>query len=331
MNQSLISIIVPVYKVEKYLRRCLDSIAAQTYTNFEVILVDDGSPDHCGEICDEYASNDIRFRVIHQKNKGLSAARNTGIEACLGDYIMFVDSDDYIESNMCEVLLQSAIQNKAQLAVCGFRLVYEEDKNGDLICPPDILVSGKEAAIWCLGPKSSVYLVVVWNKLYQRNLFENKTCRVRFPEGFIHEDEFVSYKLFYLADRVAMIEQPLYNYLQRAGSITHQRNGQRLFALEKIILEYFHWVKEIAPDMVDVAEYASIRMFRILVREYVRGRDYDPSEKPRLKNLNNIMLKSMEHFLLNPYADIKQKKYYLLMRMHIFVLIQQLEWMIKRK
>ena len=330
MNQPLVTIIVPVYKVEKYLRRCLDSIAAQTYTNFEAILVDDGSPDCCGEICDEYASNDTRFRVIHQKNKGLSAARNTGIEACLGDYIMFVDSDDYIESNICEVLLQNAIQNKAQLVVCGFRLVYEENKSGDLICPPDILVSGKEAAIWCLGPKRGVHLVVVWNKLYKRNLFENKTCRVRFPEGLIYEDEFVSYKLFYLAERVAMIKQPLYNYRQRSGSITHQQNKQRLFALEKIILEYFQWAKQVAPDMSDVTEYAGICMFRVMVCEYIKG-NYDSSAKLKLKNLSDIILKSTKKFLLNPYADIKQKKYYLLMRMHIFILIQQLEWMMKKK
>lgn len=171
-NLPLISIIVPVYKVEKYLRRCLDSIAAQTYINLEVILVDDGSPDGCGKICDEYAAKDARFRVIHQKNGGLSAARNTGLDACMGNYVMFIDSDDYIAANMCEVLYKNAVQNDAQIVVCGFTFVFEGNKPAIPVCPPQTVMSGKDATIQCMGPSSNLYSVAVWNKLYKRRLFD---------------------------------------------------------------------------------------------------------------------------------------------------------------
>lgn len=328
MNQPLVTIIVPVYKVEKYLRRCLDSIAAQTYTNFEAILVDDGSPDRCGEICDEYAAKDTRFRVIHQKNGGLSAARNTGIENCFGTYIMFVDSDDYIAANMCEVLLKNAIQDKAQIVMCGFYFVYEGKQVSSSVCPPQAVMSGKDATIQCLGPKSSIYSVVVWNKLYKRDLFEVDAGKVRFPEGLIYEDEFVSYKLLYLAESVSMIKEPLYYYWQREGSIIHSSKHKKMLIGEKIILEYFRWAKEYAPDMIDLVKFASIRFFNGLVWEYVRE-EYGAQSKIILKNLNNVILANVDHFFFNSYANIKYKKNYFLMRIHLFIFIKQLEWRIK--
>ena len=123
MNE-LISIIVPVYKVEPYLNKCVDSIINQTYKNIEIILVDDGSPDNCGKICDDYTKKDSRIKVIHKKNGGLSDARNYGIEASIGDYIMFVDSDDYISANMCEILLKTAKKYNADIINCNFEEVF---------------------------------------------------------------------------------------------------------------------------------------------------------------------------------------------------------------
>lgn len=330
MNQPLVSIIVPVYKVEKYLRRCLDSIAAQTYTNFEAILVDDGSPDRCGEICDEYAAKDTRFRVIHQENRGVSAARNTGLDACMGSYVMFIDSDDYIAANMCEMLVKNAIQNKAQIVMCGFYFVYEGKQTSFSVCPPQAVMSGKDATIQCLGPKSSVYSIVVWNKLYKRNLFEVEACKVRFPEGLIYEDEFVSYKLLYLAERVSMMKEPLYYYWQREGSIIHGSKHKKPFISEKIILEYFRWAKEYAPDMIDLVKFASIRFFNGLVWDYVRGA-YGEQSKAILKDLNNLILANVDHFFFNPYADFKQKKNYLFMCLHMLIFIKRIEWLIKGK
>lgn len=125
MNRlNKISIIVPIYKVEIYLRKCVDSIVNQTYKNIEILLIDDGSPDNCGIICDEYAKKDERIKVIHKKNGGLSDARNYGIEASSGDYIMFVDSDDYISKDMCEILLKKALENNADIVSCNFKEIY---------------------------------------------------------------------------------------------------------------------------------------------------------------------------------------------------------------
>lgn len=213
-----ISVIIPVYKVEKYLRKCVDSVLAQTYTNLEIILVDDGSPDRCGEICDEYARIDSRIKVIHKENGGLSDARNAGIEAATGEYIAFVDSDDYISPYMYEKLYNAIIKADADMSICNFLYV---DESGNEIYnnsnPPikDELTNGIDVLSKKIIEEKSWYWIVTVTKLYKKSLFE----KLRFPINKYHEDEFVFHKILLLCNKIACIPDILYYYVQRSNSI----------------------------------------------------------------------------------------------------------------
>ena len=212
---NLISVIVPVYKVEKYLRKCVDSIIAQTYNNLEIILVDDGSPDNCGKICDEYSEKDTRIKVIHQQNGGLSAARNAGLDIATGDYIGFVDSDDYIAPDMYEKLLNALKENDANLSICNF--VYVDSNGNDLnLYPPvsaKIIESDRIMQLFC--EKDIVCFITTVNRLYKKHIFDN----LRFDVGKTNEDEFIAHKIYSRCGKVAVIEDSLYFYLQRDDSI----------------------------------------------------------------------------------------------------------------
>ena len=188
-THPLISIIVPVYKVEKYLEKCVKSILSQTYKNLEVILIDDGSPDSCPDICDNYANQDIRVKVIHKNNSGVSDARNDGLNVANGEYIGFVDSDDWIDPKMYEILLREILHTNADIAICDYAL-----------CKDDGLIYGKampqELKNRCLCKEELIHEVlqpyggffaVIWNKLYRKSIFD----KIRFPSGKHVEDEFV--------------------------------------------------------------------------------------------------------------------------------------------
>ncbi|MBQ6217770.1 MAG: glycosyltransferase family 2 protein [Erysipelotrichaceae bacterium] len=208
-----ISVIVPVYKVELYLRRCIDSILSQTFTDFELILVDDGSPDNCPAICDEYALKDNRIHVIHQKNGGLSAARNAGIDYVLAnsdsEWISFVDSDDWVHPNYLEYLFRAVLKTKTNISVCGVRRVEKEEKSSTV----SFCVVTKP---WDqLYLESWIHGVVAWNKLYNKELF----IGLRYPIGKIHEDEYLTYKLLARAGIISFVNADLYFYFQNPGGI----------------------------------------------------------------------------------------------------------------
>ncbi len=214
-DQPLLSIIVPVYKVEKYLDQCISSIRAQTYTNLEILLVDDGSPDACPGICDEAARQDGRIQVIHKKNGGLSDARNAGLDVARGQYIGFVDSDDYIAPNMYEVLLHAALTNDADMALCNYTSVRENTSTIQSLVDRDQSYSKREF-IEKLTEPGGGYFVVVWNKLYKREIFEN----LRFPVGKQHEDQFLWHYIIEDCQVIVAVKTPLYYYRRyRSGSI----------------------------------------------------------------------------------------------------------------
>lgn len=218
--KELISVIVPVYNVEKYLAKCVESIRKQTYSNLEIILVDDGSPDACPRMCDQFALDDARIKVIHKPNGGLSDARNAGIEAASGAYIGFVDSDDYIHPKMYMELWKSLKAEKADIAVCGVKKVF--DGGEDIPDQPENTVrvySGKEAVTNIFEASMYLQSVVAWNKLYRKELFDD----VRYPVGKIHEDEFTTYELFSKSDKVVYNTGIYYYYYQRADSIMGER------------------------------------------------------------------------------------------------------------
>lgn len=212
-----ISVIIPVYNVEKYIFKCVSSVLNQTFQDFEIILVDDGSLDLSGWYCDNYAKRDNRIHVIHKKNGGLSDARNVGIDAAQGNYYMFLDSDDWIDKDMLEVLYKLVIDEKADIAECSYRNIYndhieEETANTGQIITGDSLFAIQGELDW------RYFKPVAWNKLYHKNIFADGK---RYPVGKYHEDEFFTHKAFYSAKKLAYIDVSKYNYVrEREGSIT---------------------------------------------------------------------------------------------------------------
>lgn len=227
INESnpLISIIVPIYNVEKYLAKCIESILNQTYTNFELILVDDGSPDNCGKICDSYKEKDSRIIVVHKKNGGLSSARNVGIDIAKGEYIGFVDSDDYIEPYMYEELLNAVLRDKCKLSVCNINYVFEDGKVIPKVKNESNQIYDFEQAILEMNTYR-MFDMGAWSKLYHHSLFDE----IRFPEGKLSEDFYIMYKIFDKAQRVSYVAKPCYNYLQRQNSITKNKKINHDFA-----------------------------------------------------------------------------------------------------
>lgn len=223
-----LSIIVPVYKVEPYLHRCVDSILAQTFTDLEIILVNDGSPDNCGKICDKYAEQDPRVRVIHQDNNGLSAARNTGLDAAQGDYIGFVDSDDYIHPQMYETLYHCLTESQADIAV-GQHLPVEET---EVPCYDKIplnfsceLLTRKEFIDNYYPENHQKITVMVWRKLFRKKIFDN----IRFPVGKTNEDDAIALISLEQCNRVVLAPLVFYYYVQRKGSIMMSEFSEKRF------------------------------------------------------------------------------------------------------
>ena len=219
---DLISVIIPVYKVEKYLCRCVDSVLAQTYTNMEIILVDDGSPDNCPVMCDEYARQDSRVKVIHQENAGLSGARNAGIDMAQGQWLAFVDSDDYLAADFLERLYQACVDTGSSLSVCRWEYVrgetIPEHGTGETR-----VYTGREMLANLYVPDGA-YFVVAWNKLYRKELFED----IRYPLGRIHEDEATTYRIYDKVKKAAYVDRSLYGYFVTPVSITRGFNPKRM-------------------------------------------------------------------------------------------------------
>lgn len=218
MYNPLISIIVPCYNVEKYLRKCVDSIILQTYRNLEIILVDDGSPDNCGKICDEYAQEDKRIRVIHKKNGGLSDARNAAIDVAAGEYLTFVDSDDTVTQDYIETLYRLVEKYQCKVGVACLR-TYLEGTVPQTNQPPYLeKISDKLEGIQDMFYQE-LFDTTAPGKIYHRSLFQTG---IRYPVGLLYEDLPTTYLLFLQSDRIAFCNRIVYNYLLRANSIEGQ-------------------------------------------------------------------------------------------------------------
>lgn len=254
-QDSLISVIVPVYNVEKYLSRCVDSILDQTYEKLEIILVDDGAKDSSGKICDEYAEKDSRIKVIHKENGGLSSARNTGIDAATGDYLAFVDSDDWIEQDMYEKMLGLVEKHGVKLVCAGrYDVDSETDQKTIGLCPPkEELISGQELArrifIWDNIDSAAV------DKLYHASLFQG----IRYPLGVVCEDVPTTYRIALNTERVAMCPVPMYNYYHRPGSITSAAVSEKTFHFESHTVGIYEYIRENAPEILPEARYLRVR------------------------------------------------------------------------
>lgn len=215
-----ISVIIPIYNVERYLRQCIDSILAQTFTDFELLLIDDGSPDGCPAICDEYAEKDARIRVFHKPNGGVTSARNKGLDNARGNWIIYIDGDDWIEPTYVEELYNAAINNEADIAICAFRFVYEDGSS--VIEHPTIWDDNKQASL-------NRYIASIWTtacgSIQKSSLYKDNG--VQSPKGLTFcEDFHLMVRLCYFANKVVSINRPLYNYRQRSSSIVHSLNDK---------------------------------------------------------------------------------------------------------
>lgn len=226
----MVSIIIPVYNVQDYLARCVDSVLTQTYTDLEIILVDDGSIDISGDICDEYALHNARVRVIHKENGGLSDARNAGLDVARGNYVAFIDADDYVHPSFVELLLKTINETGAQIAVSTWQELKDGDKPRKVKTKrPRCTILTQEEAI------SSVFYQKKLNhsscsRIFETQLFNN----LRFPEGMLYEDLAIIYPLLCKVEKVALINTPMYYYMHRQGSIITTMSLRRTHVLDHI-------------------------------------------------------------------------------------------------
>lgn len=230
IDSELISIIVPVYNVEKYLRKCLNSIITQTYENLEIICIDDGSPDNSIDILNEFIKKDKRIKIIRQKNQGLSGARNTGISNATGKYIMFIDSDDWIEQNMVELMAKKMIGKNLDLVICG---TYDDyfDRKCEINNLSEIKKYLQEningiSYFKIVSQKTNLFTAIACNKLYRLDLIKNK--KIFFPEKKLYEDLFFTFRYLINSRYVDIVENPLYHYVRRKTSITNILNSKDL-------------------------------------------------------------------------------------------------------
>lgn len=260
-EEKLISVIVPVYNVKDYIKKCVQSIIEQSYKNLEIILVDDGSTDGSAQICDEIGKIDDRIVVLHKKNGGLSDARNYGIDHSQGEFLSFIDSDDYIHPDMYKNMLNRMHIDNSNLCLCNYMKVDENGEktrgNYSNFNVKDSIISDKDM-IKGLESSDIVYFVIACNKLYRKSLFEN----VRYPAGKIHEDEYVAHLIAHNARMISCISEPYYFYLQRTDSITHGESSKSRKDKLGAFVERFDYIRYVYSDMTDeliwiLADYVS--------------------------------------------------------------------------
>lgn len=243
MKKEIISVIVPVYKVEKYIRKSIDSIINQTYKYLEIILVDDGSPDNCPQICDEYAKRDNRIKVVHQNNMGVAAARNRGIEIATGKYIGFVDSDDYIENTMFEDLLEALVTNNAQMSICNINVITDKENYIKNNYPDSKTYSKKEILRELILDKNIQSYPC--NKLYLKTLFD----KIRYPVGRNYEDIGTTFYLAEKCDKVQLIGKVEYNYINRSDSIVFNIKSKTIIDYIDIIMDRYEYINKKYEDL----------------------------------------------------------------------------------
>lgn len=281
-----ISVIVPIYQVEKYLEKCIQSILQQTYKELEIILVDDGSKDGCPAMCDQFKNQDARIKVIHKKNGGLSSARNAGIEIATGDYITFVDSDDYVDVKMLEMLMDYTQTYQSDIAVCFWEEVWEDGKEID----SEDWQGPQNAYVECMNQVKAMEKMLyqrdcdscAWGKLFKRDLWKT----IRFPEQKIYEDIAVMYQVFGLAKRVVFSDYQGYFYMQRSASISKANFAEKKMSLIDFTEQNETYMKLHYPQLVTAAKSRSVRAnFHIYLQIPPKDVSYKENRKRIEKNI----------------------------------------------
>lgn len=310
---SLISVIVPIYNVEKYLDRCVDSIINQTYKNLEIILVDDDSPDNCPQMCDDYAKKDSRIKIVHKENGGLSDARNAGMKVATGEYVSFIDSDDYISLDFYETLLETIVDNDSDIVECGVVKFYE-DNNFDEYSD-DLKVTNYDTLYALDGLiNENPFKQHVWNKLYKSNI----ALDIPYAVGKLNEDEFWTYQIFGKAKKVTRINKTMYYYFQRGSSIMgNGYNIRRLDALEGKMNRQAYIEKNF-PTLATKAKvdlYGSCMFAYQSVLKFMSGNDKKKAGKIIKDYKNRCKLTNDE---INNIDD-SSRKYYKLAKLNFYL------------
>lgn len=309
MNNEIISIIVPCYNVEKYIERCVTSLVNQTYTNIEIILVDDGSTDSTGELCDNYEKADNRIKVIHKKNGGLSDARNAGMKVAIGNYFFFVDSDDFISTDTIKFLYENLLDKAADISTCTHINFFENNNIKNKMYDNKNFVYETEDALKNLLYEKNI-TTSAWGKLYKRTLFDN----VEYPKGKICEDLPTTYLLFAKSKRVSINSMPMYYYLIRKDSIIHSKfNSKRLDALDFANDETI-FIKENFPNILNAAISREF-MEAVYISTTI---PYSLEYKNARKRIKNILKKYRKNILLDNNVKKNEKIYAYMSYFNIF-------------
>lgn len=315
---ELVSVVVPIYNVEQYLEKCVESICRQTYENLEIILVNDGSPDQCGQMCEEYAKKDNRIKVIHKKNGGLSDARNSGVKLATGKYLLFVDSDDYIAKDLVEKTVTVAEKNNCDMVLYDY--YYVEPDNVEIrstIVPANKVISLEQEHTLLLAATSACA------KLFNREFYVKANCP--FPQGIYFEDLATTSIFFMRAKRVYYLKEPLYYYINRENSIMTGKNFEKsshdkLVALEHILSAYKKEGK--------YEEYRQELEYLVFANEY-----FEPSKVLALAGEDGEYLEKYRKYMYETFPDIHNNKYVKNMekkdKIHLWILDHKQYWMMR--
>lgn len=315
---ELVSIVVPIYNVEQYLEKCVESICRQTYENLEIILVNDGSPDQCGQMCEEYAKKDNRIKVIHKKNGGLSDARNSGVKLATGKYLLFVDSDDYIAKDLVEKTVTVAEKNNCDMVLYDY--YYVEPDNVEIrstIVPANKVISLEQEHTLLLAATSACA------KLFNREFYVKANCP--FPQGIYFEDLATTSIFFMRAKRVYYLKEPLYYYINRENSIMTGKNFEKsshdkLVALEHVLSAYKKEGK--------YEEYRQELEYLVFANEY-----FEPSKVLALAGEDGEYLEKYRKYMYETFPDIHNNKYVKNMgkkdKIHLWILDYKQYWMMR--
>lgn len=320
MNNILVSVIVPIYNVEEYLKKCLDSIINQTYKKIEIILVDDGSTDYSGNICDEYSKIDRRIKVIHKENGGLSSARNVGIDNSSGKYIVFIDSDDWINSYFIENLYTIAYESNSDLVISGLKRVFNMNNFDDSKNDNSYRIISKTEALNMTLLGDNGIDVSACGKMYKSDIFRN----IKYPIGELYEDFLIIDNIIEKCNKIAITNYRGYYYYQRFGSIMHSKYSKKRYVLieksEQIIKksQVFH------PEIIDYAIYRYIINNLLFIKMTVNDLDY----KAEYANFCQNLKKYSKEFFKFKFVSIKTKLLvFIILR---FNCVFRLLWKLKR-
>lgn len=308
--QDLVSIILPIYKVENYIDKCVNSVINQTYRNIEIILVDDGSPDNCPRICDEYKKVDNRIKVIHKENGGLSDARNAGMDVATGKYIAFIDPDDYVSKDYIEILYENITKNDADISICSFIKVNDGENDKQIEINKNIVhtFSRMQAFENLYNKEYALNTIVAWNKLYKRELWND----LLYPKGKIHEDEFVICNLIQKSNKIVYTDKVLYYYVQHKSSITGNGYNEKTFDKFEAFEKRANFFKEISYIQL----YEKCLYELCLANRMV----YISTDNKVLKNKLNSQFKIVSKQYIKEKFSMKRKAKILILKFSPFVL-----------